>query len=439
MSTSIPTASQRRLFWTAVAALSLALIGGLFVGLIYVMARVLSFLQPILVPFAVAGVLAYLLEPLVTRLMRWKLSRHRAVWVVFILAMAMLVGFIFALIPAVKQGAELAKDSSHYISGARDKLMKELPQLEEKLRNNYGLDLRYLKEKSTTQPAPAPTPGAAVPSNPATPAVEGPPAPATSNTSEINNADAYDFQDFISGEWLQKELPGLMHSSWIFIKSGLGGFLGIFGFLLSLIIVPLYLYYFLTEGPRIADGWTNYLPLRASHFKDEVVGTLTEINGYLIAFFRGQLVVSIINGIFTAIGLSFIGLKFGWLIGLCLCFLGIIPYIGIAMCWIPAVIIALVQGESWLIPGSAWWGFPLAATGVFVLVQKIDSFFITPRVVGDRVGLHPMTVIASVFAWPIILGGLLGAILAVPMTASVKVLFQRYIWERAKGRKTASP
>jgi predicted PurR-regulated permease PerM len=61
-------------------------------------------------------------------------------------------------------------------------------------------------------------------------------------------------------------------------------------------------------------------------------------------------------------------------------------------------------------------------------VQQIDALFITPRIVGEAVGLHPMTVIASVLVWALLLGGLLGAILAVPLTASVKVLFQRYIW-----------
>ncbi len=108
------------------------------------------------------------------------------------------------------------------------------------------------------------------------------------------------------------------------------------------------------------------------------------------------------------------------------------PYLGIALCWIPAVIIASVQGGSWLIAAdNPWWVFPLVVTGVFASCSRFDSFFITPRVVGESVGLHPMTVIVSVFAWSLILGGLLGAILAVPMTAAVKVLFQRYIWKRA--------
>ena len=158
---------------------------------------------------------------------------------------------------------------------------------------------------------------------------------------------------------------------------------------------------------------------------------LTEVNSYLIAFFRGQLVVSTINGVATGTLLGIVGLDFGILIGLGLCVLGIIPYIGITLCWIPAVIIASVQGGSWLVPASAaWWVFPLVVTGVFVVVQQVDGLFVTPKIVGERVGLHPVTVIFSVFLWSLLLGGLLGAILAVPLTAASKVLLKRYVWER---------
>jgi predicted PurR-regulated permease PerM len=69
-------------------------------------------------------------------------------------------------------------------------------------------------------------------------------------------------------------------------------------------------------------------------------------------------------------------------------------------------------------------------TGIFIAVQQVDGLFITPKIVGESVGLHPMTVIVSVFVWSLLMGGLLGAILAVPMTATVKVLLRRYVWER---------
>jgi predicted PurR-regulated permease PerM len=226
-------------------------------------------------------------------------------------------------------------------------------------------------------------------------------------------------------------LPSVVQNVWKFFSASLGGFLGFFGFLLSLVIVPLYLFYLLTEFPSIATGWSKYLPLRASAFKDEVVDCLEEINGYLIAFFRGQLVVSIINGAATGILLAIVGLDFGGLIGFALCFLGIIPYVGIVLCWIPAVVIASVQGGSWIVSvGAEWWVFPLVVTGAFAIVQQVDALFVTPKIVGERVGLHPLTVIFSVFLWSLLLGGLLGAILAVPLTATLKVILKRYVWER---------
>jgi predicted PurR-regulated permease PerM len=252
-------------------------------------------------------------------------------------------------------------------------------------------------------------------------------APAADAKTSVEDYD-FDLQAFLSGDWVKTTLPKLPGMAWAFVRSSVGGFLGVFGFMLSFIIVPLYLYYFLIESAKIQQQWSDYLPLRASAFKDEVVSCLNEINSYLVAFFRGQLFVSVINGIATGIGLVVVGLDFGLLIGLALCVAGIIPYLGIALCWIPAVVIAAVQGGSALIPGDPWWVLPLVVTGVFALVQQIDALFITPRIVGEAVGLHPMTVIASVLVWALLLGGLLGAILAVPLTASVKVLFQRYIW-----------
>lgn len=428
---NIPSVFQKRMFWTAVTSLSIALLGALLVGVIYLGTRVLSFLQPLLVPFAVAGVLAYLLEPVVLRLMKWKLSRHTAVLVVFSIATVVFTGALLGVAPvAVKQGLHFGQELPNYTKVAGQKVTNWATSINEHLRKEYGVD--FLKTNTLKTPPPAPAPEEPQTTPPETQPEAPPKTPDTAEKLKSKTPETDDLQKVISGEWLEKELPALANHLWQFIKSGLGGFLGMFGFLISLVIVPLYLYYFLTEAPKISKSWTDYVPIRTSLFKDEVVGTLTEINRYLIAFFRGQLVVSMINGLATALGLSILGLNFGWLIGLALCFLGMVPYLGLALCWITAIIIASVQGGSWLIAYThPWWLFPLAVTGVFSLVQQVDSFFISPRVVGERVGLHPMTVIASVFAWSLILGGLLGAILAVPMTASVKVLFQRYVWKRA--------
>ena len=454
---SIPSAYQKKALWTAITTLSVAVVATLVIGLIWIVTRVLAFLQPILIPFAVAGVLAYLLEPIVLKLKAWTgLSRQKAVWVVFTVSIAVITGIMFVIIPAfVHQGADLAVKMPEYKKMARKNVIEYATKWNEKLRG-YGVDLSKWDSSSTTAkpgatatapstevgpPAPGQQPPA--PANTGTPVTDtttDTPKSTDSRTSSSGSAVSYTLQDLLSGDWLASTLPDMGMRLWDFIRSSVGGFLGVFGFILSMIIVPLYLYYFLTESPKIANSWSNYVPLRASEFKDDVVETLTEINRYLIAFFRGQLVVSLINGIATGLGLVIVGVKFGWLIGLVLCVLGIIPYLGIIICWIPAVLIASVQGGSYLIPAeSPWWVFPLVVTAIFAVVQQIDGLFITPKIVGESVGLHPMTVIVSVFAWSLIMGGLLGAILAVPMTAAMKVLFQRYVWQRGVQKRFGTP
>src|SRR5438128_8376903 len=97
-----------------------------------------------------------------------------------------------------------------------------------------------------------------------------------------------------------------------------------------------------------------------------------------------------------------------------------VPYIGIIVCWIPAVLIAVAQ----------WGDFthPLLVTLIFIVVQNLEGLFYAPRIVGNSVGLHPMTVIVSIFVWGLLIGGLLRPILAVPLTATLKVLLAGYVW-----------
>ncbi len=414
---NLPTAFQRNVLWTAVTALSLTVIGALAIGFVYLGTQVMGYLQPILVPFAVAGVLAYLLEPGVAWLERRGLKRQPSVLMVFLVFSLVLGGLVWWIAPKIgEQTANLAKKVPGYTMKARTAVLDFAGRIE----RDYGITLPH----ASAAPAPSTE-------TPVTVTTTTPPATATTPVAALEEPmDAFelDLKALLTGDWVTTALPAVLRNAGKFISSSVGGFLGVFGFLLSLIIVPLYLYYFLIESAKIKAQWSDYLPLRASAFKDELVSCLMEINTYLIAFFRGQLFVSVINGLATGAGLMIIGLDFGLLIGLALCVAGIIPYLGIALCWIPAVIIGAVQGGSALLPGDPWWALPLAVTIIFVVVQQIDGLFITPRIVGEAVGLHPMTIIASVLVWALLLGGLLGAILAVPMTASVKVLFQRYIW-----------
>ena len=432
-----PTPWQQKTMWSALAALAVVAIGGIAVGLVWLVSTVIGFLQPILIPFAIAGVMAYLLEPVVARIVSWGTSRQFAVFSVFGLVTIALTGMMLWIIPAIwVQSGRLV----HQVPRYRDAIIVKVGQFNEwtnTLEKKYGIHglIPQAPEKAES-PDPKPAP------KPETPPVTPPPADATAPApapdapllpaaaAAEKTASVLDLKNFLNGDWLRTTLPVVLAKTWSVITDSVGGFLGVFGFLLSMIIVPIYLYYFLIESRNIAQSWGDYLPLRASEFKDEVIAAFNEINGYLIAFFRGQLLVSLINGTITGILLVSVGLDFGILIGLMLCFMGIIPYLGITLCWIPAVIIASVQnGVGTWIPGDPWWVFPLVVTSIFIVVQQVDGLFVTPKIVGESVGLHPMTVMASVFVWSLLIGGLLGAIVAVPLTATIKVLLRRYVWQ----------
>jgi predicted PurR-regulated permease PerM len=217
-------------------------------------------------------------------------------------------------------------------------------------------------------------------------------------------------------------LPAWSEKFWNLLKKSIGGFLGVTGFLLSLVMVPIYLFFLLKETPQIERKWRDYLPLRASPLKDEIAEVLSQINNYIIAYFRGQLLVCLVDGALIGGALTLFGLNFAPLIGGLVVILTMIPYIGIVVCWVPAVLIAAAQYGD-------WW-HPLWVTIIFIVVQNLEGMFYAPRIVGNSVGLHPMTVIVSIFVWGLLIGGLLGPILAVPLTATIKVLLARYVWGR---------
>jgi predicted PurR-regulated permease PerM len=367
---------------------------------VYVASRVLLFLQPLLLPVAAAGVLAYLLEPLVTWLARRRVPRLVAVIIVF----ALFISSGALLVVGI--GPNIYNESVKFSTALPGYLERSWASLDDFLRQN----LEKLPQIGPHPATPAPSPG----SSPAGSESEGLPQLRLEDNPWVQQ----------SLQYLRDQMPGVAQRTGQFLQTSLSGVFGAFGFLFGLFMVPVYLFFFLKESPTIAHSWSRYLPLRKSEFRDELVVVLTEINSYLINFFRGQLVVSMIDGVLTAIGLSVLGLQFGFLIGLFLAIAGLIPWVGFAICYIPAVIIAFVQFNDL--------AHPIWVTVIFFIVQQIDGMVVAPRIVGNSVGLHPMTVIMSVFFWTLVLGGLLGAVLAIPLTATVKVLMNRYVWVRQR-------
>jgi len=413
--------------WAALTALFVVLLIVIAGAVVYVGANLISFLQPILIPVAIAAILAYLLDPLVTELCRRKMGRGMAIAVIFASVFIALVGLIWWVVPTISmQSANFARELPGYTQKARDRIVDLIVQYNRVVGGTSG------REKSAssglvnfllgTPPphAPSPTPPAAATPSPQTTAspVEAiSAAPAKISSAERQQLEAK--ADKIIPN-LERYLPTLADKIWNIIKKSIGGCLGVTGFLLSLIMVPIYLFFLLKERPRIEKRWKDYLPLRASPLKDEIAAALSEINSYVIAYFRGQLLVCLVDGTLIGSILTLFGLNFAPLIGLLVVILTMIPYVGIIVCWVPAVLIAAFQWGDWT--------HPLIVTIIFIVVQNLEGMFYAPRIVGKSVGLHPMTVIVSIFVWGLLIGGLLGPILAVPLTATIKVLLTRYVW-----------
>ncbi|MGF1679235.1 MAG: AI-2E family transporter [Candidatus Methylacidiphilales bacterium] len=360
-----PTSEQEKIIWQAVTSLCLLFIVALGLMIFVLFLQGLLFLSSVLVPLAIAAVIAYLLHPVICWLERRGMKRTPAIILLFISTTVTLAIISAILVP------KLYTETSG--------LIRDLPQMKDSL-----------LEKSRSWLDANPDIAAQVPK------IE---------------------------EHLQAELPkyNAQIASWVW--TGVGGFFSTLGLLLGLVFIPLYVFYLLRDQPSIESSWHDYVPLQRSWLRDEIVIIISEINKHMITFFRGQVIIAVILGILTGIGLSIIGLKYALVIGVISALFSIIPYLGVILSVLPALLIAIAQSS-----GSPT--FIALTLGVFVIVQLCEGNFISPKIMGDRTGLHPLTIIVSILIWSIILGGLLGAILAIPLTATLKVLMYRYIWKR---------
>jgi predicted PurR-regulated permease PerM len=412
--------------WAALTALFVVLLIVIAGAVVYVGANLISFLQPILIPVAIAVILAYLLDPLVTELCRRKMGRGWAIIVIFISVIIALAGLVAWVAPTISvQSANFARELPSYTQKARDRIVDLIVQYNRATGGtagrgksaSSGLVNFLLGTPPPRAPSPTPVAPTSLPETSASPVETISAAPAKISSAERQQLETK-AEKIIPN--LERYLPTLADKIWNIVKKSIGGFLGVTGFLLSLILVPIYLFFLLKERPRIEKRWKDYLPLRASPLKDEIAAALSEINNYTIAYFRGQLLVCLVDGTLIGSILTLYGLNFAPLIGLLVVILTMIPYIGIVICWAPAVLIAAFQWGDWT--------HPLIVTVIFIVVQNLEGMFYAPRIVGKSVGLHPMTVIVSIFVWGLLIGGLLGPILAVPLTATIKVLLTRYVW-----------
>jgi predicted PurR-regulated permease PerM len=190
--------------------------------------------------------------------------------------------------------------------------------------------------------------------------------------------------------------------------------------ILGYVVTPLYLYYFLKDLPLIRSGLTDLVPER---YRSCLAARTAEIHDILSGFVRGQLTVCAILAVLYTIGLWVIGIDLAVVIGTLSGILFIVPYLGTLFGIMFSMTMALLKFHDLL--------HPLLCLGWFAVVQAIEGSVITPKIVGDKVGLHPVVIIIA-----LLIGGqffgILGMLLAVPVTAVLKVFFSSYLsWYRS--------
>lgn len=331
----------------------------MLVVLIWGFGRALGILSPVLWPLAIAVVVSYLLDPVVDWIEARKVPRARAILLVSIAAFGLVTAVLASLVPQlVVETRELAAKVPEYSVRLKHRVEGWIQNPPEILR-------RFLPPAAGNTAPSART--AAATNSTATPVASGTNAVATPAPDAQWRPKLDDKTVASVTNWLGDALPKV--GQWLLDQ--MSRVASLFGLFAGLALIPVYAFYLLMEKHGISAQWTDYLPVRDSSFKDELVFVLTSINGYLIAFFRGQLLVALCDGVLYTIGFLAVGLHGAFLLGLMATALTMIPFLGAITTCVTALLLAFVQyGDLW---------HPAAVLGVFALVQTLEGLVISRK------------------------------------------------------------
>ena len=216
-------------------------------------------------------------------------------------------------------------------------------------------------------------------------------------------------------EVMEKQGGQIAEKSAEVLKSAWSGLLGLFAKITYLAVIPIYLFYFLSSNRNFFDDLDQELSFLSDSLRQDLVFLIREFVGILVAFFRGQLLIGMLMGVGYAIGFSLSGLKFGITLGLLFGLLNVVPYLGSIVGIVTTLLVAYLQPAG--IAETGQWGILVGCGLSFAVVQLIESYYLTPKIMGQQTGLHPVVVMVSIFFWGTALGGILGMIFGIPLTA----------------------
>ncbi|RDB42099.1 AI-2E family transporter [Halomonas sp. DQ26W] len=323
----------------------------------------LSQLETMLMPFIAGMILAYLADPLANRFQQWGLSRTLAVSVVFLL---LSLGLGLALLILIPLAVQQIRQFGQLVPGIFEWVETVLaPQI----RGWTGLDV-------------------------------------ASDLENVHETLAEHWQD--AGGYLAQFLGQIGRSGMAFVT-----------WVTYVALIPVVTFYLLLDWARLLDNLRNLVPRQ---WEPEAVRLVARCDDVLSAFLRGQLLVMLTLGAIYSIGLTLMGVRFGFLIGMVAGLASIVPFLGFIVGISVALIVAFFQFGSWLAL--------VGVVAVFSFGQVIESTVLQPKLLGNKIGLHPVAVIFAVLAGGTLFG-FTGVLLALPAAAVIMVLL-RELKERYK-------
>jgi len=342
---------------------------GIIVGAVWL----LGYLSNVLIPFVIASLLAYVMNPTVEFFNR-RLRNHTFAIVVTLTAyIGLLSLLLWLIVPIIIQQ------------------FVEMGQLLTDLLKNYHTTGGSLSGKLWIMVKQY---------------IEETNLPALLQTEDV-----YSLLQQIS----EKLLPGFMG-----VLSGTASF--IIG-LLGLAVILLYLVFIMHDFQKLSEGWKDFIPQK---YRKGVVSFTEEFNTGMKKYFRGQALIASIVGILFAIGFYIIDLPMGIILGLFIGLLNMVPYLQ-TIGLIPAYLFALLDA---LQSGSNVWIAVLLVTIVFIIVQGFQDMYLVPKIMGKVTGFSPAIILLSLSIWGKLLG-FFGLIIALPMTALLVAYYRRFILTRS--------
>lgn len=348
-------------------------------GAIAFISGIFYFLSPVLMPFVLGTLFAYLLAPTVTSLQQHLKSRTVSTLIPLFVFIGILTSALIVGIPFI------IEDISSFVQKT-----PVYAQWLEKALNEGGIIHKFAQEWNLPI------------------------------DKETIKTQVYTYSDQIALaalDTLQRTALGAM---------------AIFDALSLVIITPLVTFYVLYDWPKFIQNLKKLIP---SDIRNETVNTFEKIDHKLSKFLRGQLSVCLLLGLFYGSALGLTGLNMGFFIGLATGLLSFIPFIGMGLGLVFALVLAVMQYQlSGIEPY-------LIILAIFAVGQFLEGFILTPKLVGESTGLHPVWVIFAVMAGGE-LGGFLGMLIALPLatilTVVIPIALRIWFKERAKHNKKAS-